>query len=588
MADVKWPRLHKTPTVGPRAKNSSQEGYQDADQNADQNASFVDGSTQGRLGDARAPERPPRVTSAGLRGARAWATTAHGEKVPFRAIQLSDTPAGLGGMKNPCVFLNDTLGRCDSEGGLVRRARPSVGAPTQLESAQRGLVTPEMSYVAVRENQNLEAFKVSLLETGNSRLIDKLLPYVEGVALWTPERVRDEVARRRAVIPLNVCHPEAEPMIVGRRFTTKVNANIGSSKGSDWREETKKLAMALQYGADTVMDLSTGKCIPETRQAILRASPVPVGTVPLYEVLERVGGDAMALSWDAFKAVMIEQCEEGVDYMTLHAGLLKAFVPLTRSRMTGIVSRGGGLMARWMMGHKKENFLYTHFDEILMIARRYDVTLSLGDGLRPGSVYDANDAAQLSELKTLGELNRRAGAVGVQCMIEGPGHVPLDLIPENQRLEDDWCDEAPFYTLGPLVCDTGAGYDHVTAAIGGTVMGGAGTAMLCYVTPKEHLGLPNVEDVRSGLVVFRIAAHAADLAKGIPGAILRDHLMSSARFEFRWRDQYALSFDPERAQTYHDETLGGTGGNQAHFCSMCGPQYCPMRLAHEIYQMTED
>ncbi len=518
-----------------------------------------------------------------LPGDRMWVSTPHGERVPFRAIHLSDTPLGLGGMKNPTLFLNDTVGDPKPDGTLPVRERPQPGSPTLLECARAGTVTPEMSYVATRENLNLEGFKESLLATNNHALIAKLMPYLEGIALWTPERVRDLVAKRHAVIPLNVRHPEALPMIIGRRFSTKVNANIGTSKGSNTEDEIKKLAVALRFGADTVMDLSTGEAIQATRERLLRHSPVPVGTVPLYEVLEAVGGDPMALSWDAFKRVMEAQCEEGVDYMTLHAGLLRADIEKTRHRMTGIVSRGGGLMARWMQGHNQENFLFTHFDEILRIARHYDVTLSLGDGLRPGSLFDANDAAQLSELKTLGHLNRLAGDAGVQCMIEGPGHVPLETIARNQALETEWCDGAPFYTLGPLVCDTGAGYDHVTAAIGGTVMASEGTAMLCYVTPKEHLGLPNVDDVREGLVVFRLAAHAADVAKGIPGALLRDHLMSSARFEFRWLDQYALSFDPERARRFHDETLGGAGGNHAHFCSMCGPQYCPMRLAHTLF-----
>lgn len=523
-----------------------------------------------------------------LPGRRVLETTEHGESVAFREIVLSDTPEGLGGMKNPPFYMLDRSGTRNPDGTLVKRARPEPGSPTQLELARSGVVTPEMSYAAVRENRHLEAFRGKLLETGNERLIAKLLPVLEKTRPWTGELVRAEVAERRAVIPLNFRHPEAEPIVIGKRFTTKVNANIGSARGSDWRDEIVKLEEAVRHGADTVMDLSTGERIIETRSGILRASPVPVGTVPMYEVLERVGGDPMKLSWEAFRDVMIEQAEEGVDYMTVHAGTLKEYVGWTRDRMTGIVSRGGGLLARWMMGMDRENFLYENFGELLEIAHRYDVTLSIGDGLRPGSLYDANDRAQYGELRTLGELNRIAGDAGVQCMIEGPGHVPLPGIRENQENEDAWCDEAPFYTLGPLISDVGAGYDHVTAAIGGTVMAAAGTSMLCYVTPKEHLGLPTRGDVRRGMVVFRLAAHAADIAKGIPGAVLHDHLMSSARFEFRWRDQFALALDPERARAYHDATLSGSGADAAHFCSMCGPKYCPMRLAHEIYEATDE
>ena len=518
-------------------------------------------------------------------GKRVYATSEHGESVPFRELALTDTPLGLGGMKNPTFYLPDRLGSA-TQAGLPKRERLPVGSPTQLMRARKGEVTPEMSYVATRENGNLSRFREHLLATENTRLIEKLLPFVDGIEPWTGEKVRALVADRKAIIPMNVMHPEAEPMIIGRAFSTKVNANIGSSLNSDWRDESRKLVQAIAFGADTVMDLSTGKNIAQTRNMILRQSPVPVGTVPMYETLERVGGDPLALSWEAFKAVMIEQCEAGVDYMTVHAGTLREYVGYTRDRMTGIVSRGGGLLARWMSAKHEENFLYTHFDELCEIAARYDVSLSLGDGLRSGSIYDANDKAQFAELKTLGALNRRAGELGVQCMIEGPGHIPVPGIVRNQELEEDWCEGAPFYTLGPLVCDIGAGYDHVTASIGGTIMASAGTAMLCYVTPKEHLGLPDAQDVREGMVVFRIAAHAADLAKGIPGAILRDHLMSSARFEFRWEDQFNLSFDPERARRFYGVMLKGSGAHDAHFCSMCGPKYCPMKLAHDIYKET--
>lgn len=523
-------------------------------------------------------------------GERFFVRSEAGEDVPLRRIRLSDTPECFGGGRNPDFFMTDVTGGYGAADAgetveLVRRERPEPGSPTQLAAARAGVVTPEMAYAAARENANLEGFAASLSESGLERVRDRLMPLLERVEPWTGERVRARVAARQAVIPAAFTHPEVEPTVIGRHFATKVNANVGTSaSSSDWREEGRKMQEALARGADTVMDLSTGRCIRETREMILRGSPVPVGTVPLYETLERAGGDPLALSWEIFRDVLEDQARAGVDYMTIHAGLLLPHVELTRSRLTGIVSRGGGMMARWMKAFGRENFLYEHFDEILDIAAHYDLTLSLGDGLRSGSLYDGNDAAQFAELRTLGELNRRAGARDVQVMIEGPGHIPMPGVELNQLNEREWCDDAPFYTLGPLVSDVGAGYDHITAAIGGAMIAGAGTAMLCYVTPKEHLGLPDANDVREGMAAFRIAAHAADIARGVPGAILRDHLMSMARFEFRWPDQFALAVDPARARAFHDETLPGAAAQKAHFCSMCGPKFCPMKLAHELFK----
>jgi len=494
-----------------------------------------------------------------LPGVREYSRSACGELVPFRRVDLDPTPASFGGGN-----------------------RPSPGTPTQYESARAGVVTPEMAFVAERENLNRKVFLESLAKLGNPKA-RALYQRAAEAPLWTPEDVRSLVARREAVIPLNFNHPEAEPMAIGKAFSTKVNANIGTSSTSkDWHEEIGKLRESLLCGADTVMDLSTGKGIVETREALLRRSPVPLGTVPVYEALERAGSPE-ALNWEIFRQTMEDQAAQGVDYMTIHAGLLKSHVALTRERLTGIVSRGGGLLALAMKLTGEENFLYTHFDEILAIAKHYDVTLSLGDGLRSGSTHDGTDAAQLAELKTLGELNRRAAKAGVQVMIEGPGHIAIPRIRLNQELEEVWCDNAPFYTLGPLVTDMGAGYDHITAAIGGAIIGAAGTAMLCYVTPKEHLGLPNEADVREGMAAFKIAAHAADLARGIPGADLRDLAISAARFEFRWNDQFRLAVDPARAAAFHDETLSGSGAREAHFCSMCGPKFCPMKLARDLF-----
>ncbi|RIX52432.1 phosphomethylpyrimidine synthase ThiC [Paenibacillus nanensis] len=423
---------------------------------------------------------------------------------------------------------------------------------TQLHYARKGIVTPEMEFIAIREGMS-------------------------------PEFVRDEVAAGRAIIPANINHPEIEPMIIGRAFHVKINANIGNSAvASSIEEEVEKMTWATRWGADTIMDLSTGKNIHTTREWIVRNSPVPVGTVPIYQALEKVNGKAEDLSWEVFRDTLIEQAEQGVDYFTIHAGVLLRYIPLTAKRVTGIVSRGGSIMAAWCLAHHKENFLYTHFEEICEIMKRYDVSFSLGDGLRPGSIADANDEAQFAELKTLGELTKIAWKHDVQVMIEGPGHVPMHLIKENMDRQLEECDEAPFYTLGPLTTDIAPGYDHITSAIGAAMIGWFGTAMLCYVTPKEHLGLPNKEDVKEGVITYKIAAHAADLAKGHPRAKVRDDALSKARFEFRWRDQFHLSLDPERAMAYHDETLPAEAAKSAHFCSMCGPKFCSMRITQDI------
>ncbi|KWS04585.1 Hydroxymethylpyrimidine phosphate synthase ThiC [Lysobacter capsici AZ78] len=461
---------------------------------------------------------------------------------------------------------------------LPRRAIGTANV-TQMHYARRGIVTPEMEYIAIRENQRLESIREAHLLTqhpGQSfgANIQKII---------TPEFVRDEVARGRAIIPNNINHPESEPMIIGRNFLTKVNANIGNSAvSSGIAEEVEKLVWSIRWGADTVMDLSTGKHIHETREWILRNSPVPIGTVPIYQALEKVDGRAEELTWEIFRDTLIEQAEQGVDYFTIHAGVLLRYVPLTAKRVTGIVSRGGSILAKWCLAHHKENFLYTHFEDICEIMKAYDVAFSLGDGLRPGSIADANDAAQFGELETLGELTKIAWKHDVQTMIEGPGHVPMQLIKENMDKQLEVCGEAPFYTLGPLTTDIAPGYDHITSAIGAAMIGWFGTAMLCYVTPKEHLGLPNKEDVREGLMAYKIAAHAADLAKGHPGAQARDNAMSKARFEFRWEDQFNLGLDPERAREYHDETLPKDAHKVAHFCSMCGPHFCSMKITQDV------
>ncbi|MFO0603663.1 MAG: phosphomethylpyrimidine synthase ThiC [Polyangiales bacterium] len=449
-------------------------------------------------------------------------------------------------------------------------------AVTQMAYARKGVVTPEMEYIAIREQQRVDEADARGSHRGESF----------GAAIprkVTPEFVRDEVARGRAVIPSNINHPEVEPMIIGRNFLVKVNANIGNSAvASTIEEEVEKMVWAIRWGADTVMDLSTGRNIHETREWIVRNSPVPIGTVPIYQALEKVGGKAEDLTWEVFRDTIVEQCEQGVDYFTVHAGVLLRYVPLTAKRVTGIVSRGGSMLAKWCLAHHQENFLYTHFDELCEIMRAYDVSFSLGDGLRPGSIADANDEAQFAELTTLGELTQRAWKHDVQVMIEGPGHVPMHLIHENVKKQLEVCHEAPFYTLGPLTTDIAPGYDHITSAIGAAMIGWFGTAMLCYVTPKEHLGLPDKDDVREGVIAYRIAAHAADLAKGHPGAQARDNALSRARFEFRWEDQFNLGLDPERAREFHDETLPGEGSRVAHFCSMCGPKFCSMKITEEV------
>ncbi|HJW33638.1 MAG TPA: phosphomethylpyrimidine synthase ThiC [Holophagaceae bacterium] len=444
----------------------------------------------------------------------------------------------------------------------ARRAKAGRNV-SQMHYAKQGIITPEMEYVAIRENLGRDAAGIK------SRI--------------TPEFVRDEIARGRAIIPANINHPETEPMIIGRNFLVKINANIGNSAvASSIEEEVEKMAWSIRWGGDTVMDLSTGKNIHETREWILRNSPVPIGTVPIYQALEKVNGKAEDLTWEIFRDTLIEQAEQGVDYFTIHAGVLLRYVPMTAKRLTGIVSRGGSIMAKWCLSHHQENFLYTHFEDICEIMKAYDVAFSLGDGLRPGSIHDANDEAQFGELETLGELTKIAWKHDVQVMIEGPGHVPMHLIQENMTKQLAVCDEAPFYTLGPLTTDIAPGYDHITSAIGAAMIGWFGTAMLCYVTPKEHLGLPNKQDVKDGVITYKIAAHAADLAKGHPSARLWDDAMSKARFEFRWEDQFNLALDPETARAYHDETLPAEGAKLAHFCSMCGPHFCSMKITEDV------
>ncbi|HFL1881183.1 TPA: phosphomethylpyrimidine synthase ThiC [Salmonella enterica] len=464
--------------------------------------------------------------------------------------------------------------------GLLTPKRAKAGhRVTQLHYARQGIVTPEMEFIAIRENMGRERIRSEVLRHQHPGMrFGARLP--ENI---TPEFVRDEVAAGRAIIPANINHPESEPMIIGRNFLVKVNANIGNSAvTSSIEEEVEKLVWSTRWGADTVMDLSTGRYIHETREWILRNSPVPIGTVPIYQALEKVNGIAEDLTWEAFRDTLLEQAEQGVDYFTIHAGVLLRYVPMTAKRLTGIVSRGGSIMAKWCLSHHKENFLFEHFREICEICAAYDVSLSLGDGLRPGSIQDANDEAQFSELHTLGELTKIAWEYDVQVMIEGPGHVPMQMIQRNMTEELESCHEAPFYTLGPLTTDIAPGYDHFTSGIGAAMIGWFGCAMLCYVTPKEHLGLPNKEDVKQGLITYKIAAHAADLAKGHPGAQIRDNAMSKARFEFRWEDQFNLALDPFTARAYHDETLPQESGKVAHFCSMCGPKFCSMKISQEV------
>ncbi len=564
-------------------------------------------------------------------------------RVPMREISQADTPTGFGGEKNPPIFVYDCSGpytdpaanidirqglpalrtrwieaRGDSEilsdlssdYGRMQAANPALEAMrfpdlartprraragmnvTQMHYARLGLVTPEMEFVAIRENNNRAAYLESLRQSG--LMGEKLAALMNrqhrgqnfGASLHaeiTPEFVRDEVARGRAILPNNINHPESEPMIIGRNFLVKINANIGNSAlGSSIQEEVEKMTWAIRWGGDTVMDLSTGKHIHETREWIIRNSPVPIGTVPIYQALEKVDGRAEELTWEMFRDTLIEQAEQGVDYFTIHAGVLLRYVPMTASRMTGIVSRGGSIMAKWCLAHHKESFLYTHFEDICDIMKAYDVAFSLGDGLRPGSIYDANDEAQLNELKTLGELTQVAWKHDVQVMIEGPGHVPMQLIKENMDIQLEQCLEAPFYTLGPLTTDIAPGYDHITSGIGAAMIGWYGTAMLCYVTPKEHLGLPDKDDVKEGIITYKIAAHAADLAKGHPGAQIRDNALSKARFEFRWDDQFNLGLDPDKAKSFHDETLPKESAKVAHFCSMCGPHFCSMKITQDV------
>ena len=468
--------------------------------------------------------------------------------------------------------------------------RASAGHPvTQFWYAKQGIITPEMEYIAIRENMGLAKLREESQALGQAPA--NSLAHQHPGNPWgasipeeiTPEFVRDEVARGRAIIPSNINHPEAEPMIIGRNFLVKINANIGNSAvASSIEEEVEKMRWATKWGADNVMDLSTGKNIHATREWIIRNSPVPIGTVPIYQALEKVDGKAENLTWEIFRDTLIEQAEQGVDYFTIHAGVLLRFVPLTAKRLTGIVSRGGSIMAKWCLAHHTESFLYTHWDDICKICATYDVSFSIGDGLRPGSIADANDEAQFAELKVQGELTRRAWELGVQVMNEGPGHVPMHMIHDNMTKQLEWCDEAPFYTLGPLTTDIAPGYDHITSGIGAAMIGWYGCAMLCYVTPKEHLGLPNKQDVKEGVITYKIAAHAADLAKGHPGAQYRDNALSKARFEFRWEDQFNLGLDPERSREFHDETLPADGAKTAHFCSMCGPNFCSMKITEDV------
>lgn len=553
-------------------------------------------------------------------------------QVPMREISQSDTAASIDAEKNPPIYVYDTSGpytdpsvKIDIRSGLPalrenwidsrddtevlsgpnsaygkerltdpklaqmrfnlqrkpRRGKTGMNV-SQMHYARRGIITPEMEFIAIRENQRIET-----LNTQDHELLKQQHPGQDFGAslpkLITPEFVRDEVARGRAIIPANINHPESEPMIIGRNFLVKINANIGNSAlGSSIQEEVEKMTWAIRWGGDTVMDLSTGKNIHETREWIIRNSPVPIGTVPIYQALEKVDGKSEELTWEIFRDTLIEQAEQGVDYFTIHAGVRLAYVPMTAKRMTGIVSRGGSIMAKWCLAHHQESFLYTHFEEICEIMKAYDVSFSLGDGLRPGSIYDANDEAQFAELRTLGELTKIAWKHDVQTMIEGPGHVPMHLIKENMDLQLKHCDEAPFYTLGPLTTDIAPGYDHITSAIGAAMIGWYGTAMLCYVTPKEHLGLPDKDDVKDGIITYKIAAHAADLAKGHPGAQIRDNALSKARFEFRWEDQFNLSLDPDKALQFHDETLPQEGAKIAHFCSMCGPHFCSMKITQDV------
>jgi phosphomethylpyrimidine synthase len=554
-------------------------------------------------------------------------------RVPMRKVSQSDTPTATGAQKNPPIYVYDTSGpytdpavsvdlrhglpalrerwieeRGDTEQlsgpsssyGHTRQNDPALSAlrfehirnprcakaganVTQMHYARQGIITPEMEYIAIRENQKLDAIAEMYRFQHPGENFGAAIPNI-----ITPEFVRDEVARGRAIIPNNINHPESEPMIIGRNFLVKINCNLGNSAvTSSIEEEVEKMLWSIRWGGDTVMDLSTGKNIHETREGIIRNSPVPIGTVPIYQALEKVDGRAEELTWEIFRDTLIEQAEQGVDYFTIHAGIRLAHIPLTAKRVTGIVSRGGSIMAKWCLAHHKESFLYTHFEDICEIMKAYDVAFSLGDGLRPGSIADANDDAQFAELRTLGELTQIAWKHDVQVMIEGPGHVPMHMIKANMDEQLKHCHEAPFYTLGPLTTDIAPGYDHITSAIGAAMIGWYGTAMLCYVTPKEHLGLPNKQDVRDGIIAYKIAAHAADLGKGHPGAQARDNALSKARFEFRWADQFNLSLDPEKALEFHDETLPQEGAKLAHFCSMCGPHFCSMKITQDVREYAQ-
>jgi len=555
-------------------------------------------------------------------------------QVPMRKISLSDTPVHFGEEKNKPLYVYDTSGvytdpdvKVDLQKGLsgirdawiaerddteelagptsdfgkerledpetadmrfghIRKPRRAKAGKnvSQMHYARQGIITPEMEYIAIRENQNMSEMRDLYKDQHKGQSFGASIPDE-----ITPEFVRDEVARGRAIIPLNINHPEVEPMIIGRNFLVKINGNLGNSAvTSSIEDEVEKMMWGIRWGGDTIMDLSTGKNIHETREWILRNSPVPIGTVPIYQALEKVNGKAEDLTWEIFRDTLIEQAEQGVDYFTIHAGVRLHHVPMTAKRMTGIVSRGGSIMAKWCLAHHTESFLYTHFEDICEIMKAYDVSFSLGDGLRPGSIYDANDEAQFAELETLGELTKIAWKHDIQTMIEGPGHVPLHMIEVNMTKQLEDCDEAPFYTLGPLTTDIAPGYDHITSVIGAANIGWYGCAMLCYVTQKEHLGLPNKEDVREGIVTYKIAAHAADLAKGHPGAQVRDNAMSKARFEFRWEDQFNIALDPEKARSFHDETLPKDSAKIAHFCSMCGPHFCSMKISQDVREYAKE
>ncbi|MCH8932929.1 MAG: phosphomethylpyrimidine synthase ThiC, partial [Nitrospinae bacterium] len=507
------------------------------------------------------------------------------EEYEGREIQLQDNSYLTKGNEQYASSREKQEGRSEYFPDLKRKPlrAKAGGNVTQMHYAKRGIVTPEMEFIAIRENQRLEEAR----SNGMAEQLARQHPgesFGAAIPEWiTPEFVRDEIARGRAIIPSNINHPETEPMIIGRNFLVKINANIGNSAiTSSIEEEVEKMVWATRWGSDTVMDLSTGKNIHETREWIIRNAAVPIGTVPIYQALEKVNGKPEELTWEIYRDTLIEQAEQGVDYFTIHAGVLLRYVPLTAKRMTGIVSRGGAIMAKWCLAHHQENFLYTHFEETCEIMKAYDISFSLGDGLRPGSQADANDAAQFGELETLGELTKIALKHDVQTMVEGPGHVPMHLIKENMEKQLQECDEAPFYTLGPLTTDIAPGYDHITSGIGAAMIGWYGCAMLCYVTPKEHLGLPDRDDVKVGVITYKISAHAADLAKGHPGARVRDDALSKARFEFRWEDQFNLSLDPETALKYHDTTLPAEGHKVAHFCSMCGPQFCSMKITQDV------